>query len=160
MCRQRTRPNFCIPSLPAWATFGRGSPTRTRPFTQPKIRVWVCVQWVHEQPQMRGVRVYSVTPNIRTSFLELRGLEAPRSTPFFRIKGLGVQVHVHHIFRIKGLPQDHKIFTHRAFRTAKLNQKKTACVFSLIDVEMRHSLRSHSRSMNGRWACGSTDVDP
>ena len=46
-----------IPKVNFSATFRHVRPSRSWRFAQPKIGLWVCVQWAPKRPQMRAVRV-------------------------------------------------------------------------------------------------------
>ena len=49
-----------IPKVNFSATFRHVRPSRSWCFAQPKIGLWVCVQWVPKRPQMRAVRVQNL----------------------------------------------------------------------------------------------------
>ena len=53
-----------IPKVKFSATFRHVQPSRSWRFAQPKIGLWVCVQWVPKRPQMRAVRVQNLPASL------------------------------------------------------------------------------------------------
>ena len=49
-----------IPKVNFSATFRHDQTSQSWCFAQPKIGLWVCVQWVPKRPQMRAVRVQNL----------------------------------------------------------------------------------------------------
>ena len=82
-------------------------------------------------------------PIYKNLFSGVKGLEGPQVHALFpNQRSWGPGPRPPH-FPNQGSLQDHKIFHTPGFQTTKLNKKKTACVFSLIGVEMTPKLNCH-----------------
>ena len=53
-----------IPKVNFSATFRRVRTSQSCCFAQPKVGLWVCVQWVPKRPQMRAVRVQNLPASL------------------------------------------------------------------------------------------------